>query len=160
MSDLTPDFIRQNEWANLRLIEACRTLTDEQLDATAAGVYGSIRSTLGHIISSELWYPSHLGQDVELWDDETDEWPGWDALADMVRRGANALASAAESADHRVRSASGKYDIEAPVIIVQMVHHGTEHRSQINTVLTSLGVEPVDLSSWAWGDATGRIHEV
>jgi uncharacterized damage-inducible protein DinB len=42
MPELTTDFYRQNEWANLTLIEVCRALDDEQLNATAVGTYGSI----------------------------------------------------------------------------------------------------------------------
>lgn len=160
MPDLTTEFIRQNEWANLRLIDACRDLTDEQLDATTEGVYGSIRSTFMHIVSSELYYPSLMGQTVETWDDEAEEWPGWDALAEMARRGADALVAAVEPSDRRVRSGSGKWDIDAPVIVVQMIHHGTEHRTQINTVLTVLGFDAADLSAWAWGEVTGRMHAI
>lgn len=161
MSDVTTDFIRQNEWANLAVIDACRTLTDEQLDATVDGTFGSIRSTLGHIISAETYYGHLLGMEVSRWDDDNDPWPDWDGLADLVRGAADALvAAAADAADRRVRSSSGKWDIDAPVVVVQAVHHGADHRSQINTVLTSLGLEPVDISSWGWGDGTGRMHSL
>ena len=84
MPDVTPDFIRQNAWANHTLIDACRDLTDEQLDTTMEGVFGSIRATFGHIISSEQWYAKELGADIEHWDDESEPWPGWDRLAEMV----------------------------------------------------------------------------
>ena len=35
MGDITTDFIRQNEWANLVVIDRCRGLTDDQLDVIA-----------------------------------------------------------------------------------------------------------------------------
>lgn len=49
MPEPIADFFRQNQWANAALIDACRGLTDEQLDTTVEGVFGSIRSTLQHI---------------------------------------------------------------------------------------------------------------
>ena len=161
MSDITPDFIRQNEWANLAVIDACRGLTDEQLDFTSEGLFGSIRATLGHIVSAETYYAQLLGQEATVWDDEDDPWPDWDGLADLVRGASDALvAAAAVAADQRVRSGSGKWDIDAPVVVVQAVHHGADHRSQINTLLTQQGLEPVGISSWGWGEDTGRMHPV
>lgn len=159
MSDLAALFVRQNEWANLQMIEACRDLTDEQLDATTDGVFGSIRQTFGHVIGSETYYARLLGEDVPTWDDETEGWPGWDRLAELASAAADGLvAAAARPADRRVRSSSGKWDIDASVVIIQAVHHGADHRSQINTLLTNLGREPVEISSWAWGEQTARMH--
>ena len=37
--------------------------------------------------------------------------------------------------------------------------HGTDHRSQICTALTSLGVEPPQIDVFDFGSATGRIVE-
>jgi uncharacterized damage-inducible protein DinB len=157
MPDLITDFIRQNEWANHALIEACRDLTDEQLDATVDGVYGSIRATWRHITRAEGGYASQLGHPpgYEL---GSDDWPGWDALAEMATAAADALVAAAgEPADQTFVSRDEKWTIERTVVIVQAVHHGTDHRSQICTLLTSLGVEPPDWSAWGWGVDTGRM---
>lgn len=156
MPDLITDFIRQNEWANLHLIEACRGLTDDQLDVTAEGTFGSIRETFTHIISSEGWYAFRLGHEPAV-RVETDEWVGFDALARAASSAADALIDAAhQSADQMI--AGEEHDFEAAVVIVQAVHHGTDHRSQICTVLTTLGVEPPDISSWSWGLAAGKMR--
>ena len=40
-----------------------------------------------------------------------------------------------------------------------MIHHGTDHRSQICTALTTLGVEPPLIDVWAFGLQTGRVVE-
>lgn len=161
MTDLASLYVRQNEYANLKIIDACRGLTDEQLDATAEGLFGSIRQTLGHIVSAETYYCHLLGQDVTVWDDDNDEWPDWDGLADLVKAASDGLVAASqEPHDRTVRSSSGKWDIEASVVITQAAHHGADHRSQINTILTHLGLEPVEFSSWAWGEDTGRLHPV
>ena len=44
--------------------------------------------------------------------------------------------------------------------LAQVIHHGTDHRSQICTALTQLGVEPPEIDVWAYGVASGRITEV
>jgi DinB family len=49
-----PDFFKFNLWANLRLLDACEQLSDAKLDATTKGVYGSVRETLMHLVSSEI----------------------------------------------------------------------------------------------------------
>ena len=66
MPHLSIGFYRQNEWANLLLIEACRSLSEEQLDATAVGTFGSIRDTLTHIVSAEGSYAFRLGHEPKL----------------------------------------------------------------------------------------------
>ena len=45
------------------------------------------------------------------------------------------------------------YALPVATIYVQAINHATEHRSQIATILTQQGVEPPDVSGWAW-DAT------
>jgi uncharacterized damage-inducible protein DinB len=41
-----------------------------------------------------------------------------------------------------------------------MFNHGTEHRSQVATILTTLGIEPPELSGWEWGLAAGKMRKV
>jgi uncharacterized damage-inducible protein DinB len=42
------------------------------------------------------------------------------------------------------------------VRLAQAVHHGTDHRSQICTALTSLGIEPPPIDLWDWAFANGK----
>ena len=43
--------------------------------------------------------------------------------------------------------------------LAQALHHGTDHRSQICTAPTTLGVEPPHIDVWDFGMDTGRIVE-
>lgn len=161
MPDLPTDFFRQNEWANLTLLEACRGLTEEQLDATSTGTYGSIRDTLIHILSAEAGYARTLGREPSPRARYDDPWPGFDALVEMASAAADALVAVSKTeSDRVVRTGDQRFDVEAGVILVQAFHHSTEHRSQINTILTTLGIEPPDLSSWDWGLAVDRMRRV
>ncbi len=44
--------------------------------------------------------------------------------------------------------------------LAQALHHGTDHRSQICTALTTLGVEPPSIDVWDFGERDGRVVEI
>ena len=163
MTDLTTDFFRQNEWATQRLIEVCRGLTDEQLSATAVGTYGSIRDTLRHLVTAEANYAFRFDPSIRRLPKD-DPWPGFDTLAEMVAANANAFIAAAPGAGERLIhldvGSPEPYDADGAVILVQAFNHATEHRSQICTILTTLGIEPPDLSGWEWSLAAKRMWRV
>ena len=47
-------------WANLRLMNHCIPLSDEQLDTSMEGAFGTIRDTLKHLVLSEKGYFSRI----------------------------------------------------------------------------------------------------
>ena len=59
-TDTLTTLYRHNRWANLRLLERCAGLSDEQLDATLLGTFCSIRDTLQHIVTAERSYLSRI----------------------------------------------------------------------------------------------------
>src|SRR5215204_1616809 len=52
--------IEYNNWANQGLLEFLKTVPPPVLDERAKGVYGSIRETFEHLLSSELIYERRL----------------------------------------------------------------------------------------------------
>jgi uncharacterized damage-inducible protein DinB len=48
----------------------------------------------------------------------------------------------------------------AGIRLAQAIHHGTDHRSQICTALTTLGIEPPLIDVWDYGAQDGRVSEV
>jgi uncharacterized damage-inducible protein DinB len=44
--------------------------------------------------------------------------------------------------------------------LAQALHHGTDHRSQICTVLTTLGVEPPAIDVWDFAEQDERLVEI
>ncbi len=46
----------------------------------------------------------------------------------------------------------------AGIVLAQTLHHGNVHREQVCNVLTAQGLEPPDLSAWAFGYASGRMQ--
>ncbi len=159
MADLIADFFRHNEWANAVLLDACRPLSDAQLDTGATGTYGTIRETLLHIVGSETGYAFRPGDDDIERLDADGGWPGIDRLTDLTRATASAAIRHASEAGGRSVTVDPDQPsaVDRAVILIQMVNHSTEHRSQINTIFTTLGTEPPVLDSWAWGLAAGRV---
>jgi len=47
-----------------------------------------------------------------------------------------------------------------PLFLLQAVNHGTEHRSQLATILTQLEVEPPEMDGWAYFFASGHMVDV
>jgi uncharacterized damage-inducible protein DinB len=172
VADLIEDLYRQNEWANLRLIEVCRGLTDEQLDATAPGAYGSVRDTLTHLVGAEARNVRRLGgTPAREIASRGAAWPGFEALEEVVRSSADGLIERARAlAGTKIvyEEAPGvRVEIEANVIIVQAINHSTDHRSQICTILTVLDALPgtdddgqTIVDAWAWSDAKGLARRV
>src|SRR5204863_4854508 len=61
-----------------------------------------------------------------------------------------------------VRHRDDGSETHAPISIrlAQVLHHGTDHRSQICTALTTLGVEPPSIDVWDFGEQDGRVVEI
>ena len=56
MDELLIEAFRYNRWANLHLLDVCAKLSEEQLQLTAPGTYGTIAATLLHLFAAEQRY--------------------------------------------------------------------------------------------------------
>jgi uncharacterized damage-inducible protein DinB len=162
-SDLE-DAFGHHVWATVRLIEACSSLASDQLASPVAGTYGSILDTLRHLVGSDDWYLYVITGGLRPRIDED----GMDLgeLRDAAESHAEAwTAVLAEGRDpdtvviaHRPDGSEGHAPLG--IRLAQVLHHGTDHRSQICTGLTALGVEPPDIDVWAFGEQDGRVFDV
>jgi uncharacterized damage-inducible protein DinB len=61
-----------------------------------------------------------------------------------------------------VRHRADGSETHAPlgIRLAQAIHHGTDHRSQICTALTSLGIKPPEIDAWDFAAKEGRLTEV
>lgn len=151
---------------NGRLIEVCEQLSPKHLDATVVGTYGTIGATLVHIANAQVGYAARL-LDTERPEPLTeDPFPGFEALAERMAQGdAQLLEAATGSFQERDVHVSGDdpvgtWSMPVSLFLVQAINHGTEHRSQVATILTQLGVEPPDMDGWAYFDANGQLIPV
>jgi uncharacterized damage-inducible protein DinB len=158
MSTGLSDFFRYNLWANMRMLDACSELSDEQLDATTDGVFGSIRETLIHLYRSEEGYARHFnftGSAPTPPLREFTSFPGFDELRRRAERSGNELIAVAEQVDpdHILHLDGGAYDASVMILLIQVINHGVDHRSQIATLMSGQGITPPDLDGWAYNDA-------
>jgi|SRR5579885_331202 uncharacterized damage-inducible protein DinB len=155
------EFFKYNRWANLRLLDACAPLSDAQLDATTTGIFGSVRETLLHLLSSEEGYAGTLtGKIPTPALKELSTFPGFDELRQRAQAAGEKLIAFAEQAEQEeldkiLHLDGGTYDAPVIVVVIQAIDHGIDHRSQICTLLSQQGIEPPDLDGWAYNDARG-----
>jgi uncharacterized damage-inducible protein DinB len=147
-----------NNWANLKIIQACSALSDEQLDTEPqSATKGSIRRTLLHLVSAQQGYLSLLTMPVE---ERHDVHPIFAELQESARMsGEGLLELVRDERKHpktRLQTMDGFY-VEPWVVMVQIINHATEHREQINSMLSALGVTPPDMDGWSYGEATNAL---
>jgi len=150
-----PDFFQYNLWANLRLLDECASLTDEQLDFSIVGVHGSVRQTLMHLFSSEEGYAGHCtGTYPTLRLKEADNFPGFDELRRRAEWSGKELITFAEQGDvnRMLHLDGGTYDASVMIVMIQAINHAIDHRSQIATLLSQQGIELPGLDSWSYND--------
>ena len=161
--DLLVEFMRHNAMMNRRLVQACRELAPEQLAATAAGTYGSIGATLVHIANAQSSYAVRL-MDTDRPDRlPEDPFPGWERLVDRLVQSDAQLEQAATQMpiERKVQvigdDPPGTWWMPVSLFFLQAVNHGTEHRSQVATILTQLRVEPPAMDGWTYFSASGHM---
>lgn len=156
------DAFGHHVWATLRLIEACAPLTDEQLGSAVPGTYGSILETLRHTVGADCWYLLRLSGAHEPIDEETADLAT--LRGEMERHGAawSELLDGGVDPDDVVvvrRDDGSQTRATRGIRLAQALHHGTDHRSQVCTALTNLGIEPPEVDAWAYGLTVGRVTE-
>ena len=158
------DAFGHHVWASLRLIDACRALSPEQLGTAIPGTYGSILETTHHLAQSDSSYLfSLIGEGPLLTDgDQMDLTALRTAMENNGAAWSRLLAQDLDPDVVVVRHRDDGSETHAPIGIrlAQALHHGSDHRSQICTALTILGVEPPPIDVWDFGALDGRVVEV
>jgi uncharacterized damage-inducible protein DinB len=148
--------IEYNSWANRGLLAFVADLASDTLELTTTGVYGTIRETFEHLLTSEMGYQQRLAG-LPRYDDSTrparPEMADLQGLADESAAGLARLVDALPDPATMLPTTSGQR--AAATILTQLIMHGIEHRAHVGTILGSNGIEPPDLDSWAHGI---RVH--
>lgn len=148
------ELIRYNNWANAQVFAACQNLSGEQLSTSAPGAYGSIHKTLGHLIAAEADYIHRLKgagpQPPFRWEDG----PAVSDIARFSETVASALLATVRQVhpEHIVHEEEGgnTIDYKAGLLFIQVINHGIEHRTNITTILTAMGLAAPEVDGWAY----------
>ncbi len=159
MDTLTTLF-SHNLWANLQLLDVCTQLSDEQLDSTLDGTYGAIRETFQHIAVAERSYITRISTGQPYRHPKDAPPMTLAEIAESLRVSGAAFIKWAPKVgandtveidwDGTLR------DVPKTILLTQAINHATEHRSQIMTILTQLGVQPQDLDAWTYFDTLNK----
>jgi uncharacterized damage-inducible protein DinB len=158
------DAFGHHVWATLRVIDECLALSPGQLTTFVPGTYGSILDTARHTVGADSSYLFTMtgGRSPRIDEDHMDL-P--ELRATMEGNGAAWSSLLAQDLDPEaivVRHRDDGSETHAPtgIRLAQALHHGTDHRSQICTALTTLGVEPPGIDVWDFGLQDGRVLDV
>jgi uncharacterized damage-inducible protein DinB len=153
--DPLSEAFQHHTWATEQLIRHLRKLPAAALGATSTGVYGGVAATLSHMLAADSRYLSYLEGTSPPPRTGPDEIRSLDELADALR-------------DQAVRwrivlAHAGELDITLPargdrpvlphatnLLFAQALHHGTDHRTQICSILSSNDYESPDLDVWSY----------
>ena len=158
------DAFDHHVWATLQLIDACLPLSEEQLATTVPGTFGSILDTMRHLVGADASYLNLLsgGQIAEIEEDGFSlaelrpvmeaNGPVWSSVLDQDLDPDTVLT--------RHRDDGSESLAPIGIRLAQVIHHGTDHRSQVCTALTTLGIEPPEIDVWSLAWVQGRLSEV
>jgi uncharacterized damage-inducible protein DinB len=163
-SPILADAFRHHIWASIRVLDACATLDDTQLATAVPGTYGSILDTLRHLVEGDVFYLDVLrGGEPEVFDPEGSEIatlravmeahdPVWQVM----------LAGDLDPETTVVEHEASGYETHAPlgIRLAQALYHGTDHRSQVCTALTTLGIDPPAIEAWDLARREGRMFTI
>jgi uncharacterized damage-inducible protein DinB len=163
-SPLLADAFGHHVWATIRVLDACSALDDAQLATTLPGTYGSIIETLRHVVDGDVFYLDVLrGGALEPFDKEGSDIPTLRAVmkahdAVWQRLVAGDLDPGADVVEYE----DNGYETHAPlgIRLAQALYHGTDHRSQVCTALTTLGIEPPAIEVWDFAARDGRMFTI
>lgn len=171
---MTPPMLRQlrhDVWATERLVAHCRGLDADQPELTVPGTFGTIRATLAHIVSADEGYLTRLlgvlfheppfrpDQDVTL--------EGVASHLAHVTEGVERLFASGEFDPDRVltdtplrRAGDQRFEMDAWLPLTQFVHHGSDHRAHVGTILGAHGLEVPDLDVWTYAMELGALRKI
>jgi uncharacterized damage-inducible protein DinB len=162
---LLEDAFAHHVWATLQLVDASLQLSQQQLETGVPGTYGSIIATMRHLIGGGSWYLFDITGDrarridadqmdlLQLRAATEADGTAWSALLAQELDPAAVLKEIDEDDGY-------ERDATIGIRLAQALHHGTEHRGQICTVLTTVGAEPPGIEVWDFGLEAGRVVEV
>jgi uncharacterized damage-inducible protein DinB len=150
-SDPIEILLETNLWATHHLLDACRSLTDEQFHQKFQIGLGSLHDTLTHVLGAMRAWGDLIGGREPQPRLEADHPRTVDQLKSMLDEIAADFAASARAhpTDEIVTGSRGgrEYSFARGAVIVHVTTHGMHHRAQCLNMLRCLGVDPLPHSS-------------
>jgi uncharacterized damage-inducible protein DinB len=142
-----------NYWANQRILQATERVSPEQFVAPTSHTYGSLHGTLLHILSAEwIWRSRWQGDSPTAMLDPAD-FPTlaalrarWDSEEQQMRAFLAALRDQNLASTVQYATTSGRPSSQILwQVMLHVVLHGMQHRSEAAAILTDYGQSPGDI---------------
>jgi len=138
-----------NDWARDRLLDAARSLSDDQLDELFEMGPGSLRATLEHLCNAERWW-------LDRWQGTADPPAIPESgrpVAELHDRFRAIAAERDEFLDDRdeaeqlvCTTETGRtMTVALSDMVLHVCNHGTHHRAQALNMMRRLGAQPPDI---------------
>ena len=146
------DMVRYNTWASRTLLTFCRGLTAETLLRAIDGTYGTIPDTFLHLVHADTAFLGvfalDLPADLPVRGTALDL-AGIDALFERIAPFWEAAARKAIAENVVFETPRGA--VRAGFVLAQLLNHGSEHRTQIQSLLSVAGIEAPLVDGWVYG---------
>ncbi len=152
--------LRHNLWANTQLAKFCADLKPDVLDGKVAGTYGAIHDTFVHMAGAEQRYLHRIATKQRYVPPALSAPPSMLELCSSLKASGEQLINAAlevtptDTIEVDWDNRTEPVHLPLTILITQVINHATEHRAQIMTTLTQLGIEPPNLDAWTYFEAT------
>ena len=153
MLSLLKHLYEYHYWANQRILRTAANLTEAQFDVQVLPNHNGLRSTLVHTLGAEwIWLSRWRGTSPTA-GLRVDDFPTLDSIRERWRAEEQNMRAflAAQSDDDVLRmvhytNLRGKaFAYPLWQLMVHVVNHGTQHRSETAAMLTELGHSPGDM---------------
>jgi uncharacterized damage-inducible protein DinB len=144
---------RYNAWANARILNAAAQVSAEQFLAPASFSHGGLRSTLVHTLFAEwIWRKRWEGHSPTEWL-VPEDFPSLESLRLRWDTEEKSLLAFVENVDqekldstvHYSRTGGEARENMLWHLMLHLVNHGTQHRSEAAVMLTDFGHSPGDI---------------
>lgn len=156
MTSVLLELVRHKTWATRKLIALCKSVDPALIDATTPGTYGTIRSTLVHLVNADRNYFRRLCGE-QPWDRMDEQNTDLATVADRfneIETKWESLAADASLADRDLQYPKGEL-VKAAAVFAQSIHHGDVHRAHVLTILGSRGIQVPELDLWEYAFEVG-----
>ncbi len=146
--------IEYNEWANSRVLSACRDLSEEQMHVPMNCSFTSLMGTLAHIYGAEMFWRKRLQENISP--EKLPTGADFETLANLeavweeekarMRDFVDGLK--AEDLERWVEYTTTSGKAQANTLwkaLLQVVFHGTQFRAEAGAVMAVMGNSPGDL---------------
>lgn len=154
-NDILRALFEHHFWATETLIHHLEGLPADRLDASVPGTYGSMIDTLTHMIDADSRYLLRMREPspspaedrtgislAQLRSEMAAHRERWAAVLDELERGELSAQIVGHASDY-----PDTPDAEG-LLLIQALHHGNDHRTQICSTLGALGEEVPELDGW------------